>query len=144
MEVTKLEYLEKKKVKVYIDYEYHFLLYVNDINKHGIKENQILSDEIYKDIVENTVYRRAKQKALAILKYMDRSEYELRSKLKQADYTEDIIERTIDYVRSYHYIDDHRFVSNYIKSKHKNKSKKTNYNDAHTKRNFKRFNRRNL
>ncbi len=68
--------------------------------------------------------RRAKQKAMAILKYMDRSEQELRQKLKQSDYTETIIEAAIEYVKKFHYLDDERYAMNYIRFKKNTKSKR--------------------
>ncbi|WP_097015616.1 regulatory protein RecX [Anaerocolumna aminovalerica] len=124
MIVTKLEELEKTKVKVYIDGEFHFLLYRKDIKIYKLQENEQISDKVYEEIIENTVLRRAKQKAMAILKYMDRSEQELRQKLKQADYTETIIEAAIEYVKKFHYLDDERYAMNYIRFKKNTKSKR--------------------
>ncbi|MDU6264784.1 MAG: regulatory protein RecX [Anaerocolumna aminovalerica] len=124
MIVTKLEELEKAKVKVYIDGEFHFLLYRKDIKIYKLQENEQISDKVYEEIIENTVLRRAKQKAMAILKYMDRSEQELRQKLKQSDYTETIIEAAIEYVKKFHYLDDERYAMNYIRFKKNTKSKR--------------------
>jgi regulatory protein len=124
MIVTKLEGLTKGKVKVYIDGEYHFLLYLKDIRVYKLQENEPISEKVYKEIIENTVLRRAKQKAMAILKYMDRTEQELKQKLKQADYTETIIESAIDYVKMFHYLDDERYAMNYIRFKKNTKSKR--------------------
>lgn len=124
MLITKLEKIDKKRTKVYIDYEYAFLLYPSDIRKYKIEEEQEITVEIYEEILEDTIYRRAKQKALAILKFMDRSESELVAKLKMAHYTEEIVNRTIEYVRSYHYIDDERYATNYIVSRKDTKSRK--------------------
>lgn len=124
MLITKLEKIDKKRTKVYIDYEYAFLLYPSDIRKYKIEEEQEITVEIYEEILEDTIYRRAKQKALAILKFMDRSESELAAKLKMAHYTEEIVNRTIEYVRSYHYIDDERYATNYIVSRKDTKSRK--------------------
>ncbi|WP_313132167.1 regulatory protein RecX [Anaerocolumna sp.] len=124
MIVTKLEGLTKGKVKVYIDGEYHFLLYLEDIRVYKLQEDEPISEKVYTEIIENTVLRRAKQKAMAILKYMDRTEQELRQKLKQADYTETIIESAIDYVKKFHYLDDERYAMNYIRFKKNTKSKR--------------------
>lgn len=124
MIVTKLEELGKGKVKVYIDEEYHFILYQKDLRIYGIKENEIISDAVYNDIIKNTVLRRAKQKALAILKVMDRTEKELILKLKQADYTDEIISAVIEYMKSYHYIDDAKYAANYIYCKKNSKSRR--------------------
>lgn len=123
MYINKLE-TQNSKTKVYIDEEYHFTLYPQDIKLYKIEEDMELSEEEYEKIIKDTVLRRGKQKALALLKYMDRSEYELSLKLKQAGYTSILIDCIIEYVKSYHYIDDARYTSQYIKYKKESKSKK--------------------
>lgn len=122
MIITKLEGLDKGKVKVYIDWEYHFLLYNKDIKVNKLVENEIITEAVYDDILKNTVLRRGKQKAISILKFMDRSEQELKLKLKQADYTDSVISMILDYIKSYHYIDDTRYAQIYIRTKKESKS----------------------
>lgn len=129
MIITKLEEYEKGKIKVYIDEEYRFILYNKDLKCNHIEEQGSISEAVYEDIRINTVLRRAKQKAMAILKFMDRTEQELINKLKMADYTEDIISEVINYIKSYHYIDDMRYAINYIHSKKNNKSKRQIYSE---------------
>lgn len=123
MVITRLEELEKAKVKVYIDHSYAFLLYRNDIKHYQLAEGLEITSEVYDKIIEDTVYRRAKQKALAILNHMDRTEQELRTKLNETGYPEDVINRTISYVYEYGYLNDERFASYYVKSKKNFKSK---------------------
>ena len=88
-----------------------------------LKKGLDLSEETYHKIIEETVYRRAKQKALAILKFADRTQYELYIKLKDAYYTDEIIDRTIEYLKGYNYLNDVRYASNYIRSKMYQQSK---------------------
>lgn len=123
MFITRLEALEKSKIKVYIDYEYAFLLYDKDLKRYNLEEGDEISSKIYHEIVEDTVYRRAKQKALALLKYMDRTENELITKLINSHYPEDVIKRTIEYVKEYGYINDERYATNYIRMRKERKSK---------------------
>lgn len=124
MVITKLEFGEKNKVRVFIQEEFAFLLYTSDIKKYHLKENEHIEQEKYEFIIKETVFRRAKQKAIAILNRMDKTEYELRQKLHQSEYTDNIIEATIEYIKSYHYIDDRRYAENYIRYKGMKKSKK--------------------
>lgn len=123
MVITHLEELDKGKFKVYIDHEYHFCLYKKDINLYQLTEDMEMTDGIYTDIY-NMVLKRAKQKAMAILKHMDRTESELEFKLKQAGYSESIISDTMAYIKSFHYIDDSRYALNYIHFKKDTKSKR--------------------
>ena len=60
---------------------------------------------------------------------MDRTEQELILKLKQADYTDNIISDVITYIKKYHYIDDLRYAINYIRSKKDTKSKRQIYGE---------------
>lgn len=53
---------------------------------------------------------RAKKKAMSLLQHMDRTEWELRSKMEKAGFSEEAIREAIEYVRSFHYIDDERYA----------------------------------
>lgn len=67
--------------------------------------------------------RRAKLRALHLLTAMDRTEANLREKLL-ASYGEEAAEIAVEYVKSYGYLDDERFVKNYIESKSRTKSRR--------------------
>ena len=67
--------------------------------------------------------RRAKLRALHLLTAMDRTEAKLREKL-QASYCEEAVETAINYVKTYGYLDDERYVRVYIESKSRTKSRK--------------------
>ena len=71
--------------------------------------------EYFEQLSEEELYRHAANRALYILEHTDKSEADLRRKLKETGYPDDIIERAIDYVRGYHYIDDARFALNYVR-----------------------------
>lgn len=67
--------------------------------------------------------RRAKLRALHLLTAMDRTEANLREKLA-VSYCEETVETAIEYVKSFGYLDDERYVKNYIESKSRSKSRK--------------------
>ena len=67
--------------------------------------------------------RRAKLRALHLLTAMDRTEANLREKL-EASYCTEVVEVAIAYVKSYGYLNDERYVKNYIESKSRTKSRK--------------------
>lgn len=123
MVVTRLEELGQSKIKVYIDGSYAFLLYQKDIQNFELSEGCSITTEFHDKILEDTVFRRAKQKALAILKFMDRTEQELRIKLADAGYPEEVMNRTIDYVYEYGYLNDARYAASYIRARKNTKSK---------------------
>ena len=123
MIVTELKELEKSKIKVYLDEEVAFILYHSDLKSIELKVGDELSAASYEEIINQTIYPRAIQKALAILKFKDRTEQELQRKLKEADYPEEVIVRVIGYMKEYGYLNDERFTSLYVKSRKSTKSK---------------------
>lgn len=69
--------------------------------------------------MDPNVVRKAKMRALHLLEYMDRTEKGLRKKLGQT-YPPDVVDETIQYLRSYGYIDDKRYAGHYL-SLHRDK-----------------------
>lgn len=57
---------------------------------------------------------RAKKKAMSLLQHMDRTEWELRSKLEKAGFAEEPIREAVEYVKSFHYIDDKRYAFRFV------------------------------
>lgn len=123
MIVTGLEQYGKNKVKVYLEEEYYFMLYNREIYRYGLKVDKEVSDLIVKELNDHMV-KRAKQKVMALLKSMNRTEAELRAKLALSGYREAAIDEAIEYVKNYHYIDDSRYAANYVRLKKQNKSRR--------------------
>lgn len=73
---------------------------------------------------QNPNLRKAKLKALHLLERMDRTEAQLREKLLQAEFEAEIVEQAIAYVKSYGYVDDERYVRNYIEYRQEQKSRR--------------------
>ena len=65
-----------------------------------------------------------RKKAMSLLNYRDRSEWELRDRLGSAGFNEEEIEDAVEYVRSFHYIDDLRFATGFIESHRESRSMK--------------------
>lgn len=66
----------------------------------------------------------AKKKAMNLLLHNDRTERELRDRLKRAGFSEAAEEEAISYVMSFHYIDDARYARRYVEIYQNRKSKK--------------------
>lgn len=67
--------------------------------------------------------KQAKLKALSLLTDMDRTEEQLRQKLKQKSYEDDVVEQAIDYVKSFGYIDDFKYAQRFVENRKKTKSR---------------------
>ncbi len=68
------------------------------------------------------VIKEAEKKALRLLTVSDRTEFQLREKLREGDFPPEAIDAAVEYVRSYHYIDDGRYAEIFIRSKRSEKS----------------------
>lgn len=69
----------------------------------------------------------AKKKALRLLESMDRTEEQLRLKLKQKAFSDEAIDEAIEYVKSFGYINDERYAECYILGRQKTKSRREIY-----------------
>ena len=59
---------------------------------------------------KNDISIKAKKRALYLLERMDRTEHQLREKLKASEYPDEVVEEAIAYVKSFHYLDDERYA----------------------------------
>ena len=66
---------------------------------------------------KNDIRIRAKKRALHLLERMDRTEHQLREKLRELDYPEEVVEEAIEYVKSFHYLDDERYAETFTRYK---------------------------
>lgn len=55
---------------------------------------------------------------------MDRTEAQLREKLLNAEFEAEIVEQAIEYVKGFGYLDDERYVKNYIEYRRDKKSRR--------------------
>lgn len=124
MVVTNIEKDGKYKNKVFLDETYAFWLSKKELFFWKIKLGRELTMEQYQKIRKESILPKCKRKAISYLQLSDRTESELRSKLKLQLYTEDIIEQTIDYLLAYAYLDDSRVISRYIEQHKKRHSKR--------------------
>ena len=85
------------------------------------RNNTLIEEKSELEIKEEV--RRAKLRALHLLTAMDRTEANLREKL-EVSYSAETVEKAVEYVKSFGYLDDERYVKNYIESKSRSKSRK--------------------
>ena len=60
--------------------------------------------------------RTVRECALALLEFRDRTEWELRQKLKEREYSAEEIDETVLFLKEYRYLDDEAYVGRYIRS----------------------------
>jgi len=124
MIVTCLEAVTKTKYKVYLDEAFAFVLYKGELSRYGIKEEKDISEETIFIIKNEVLLKRAKLRAMHLLNNMDRTERQLRNKLLQDLYPEEIVELAMAYVASFGYIGDEGYARRFVSGRQSSKSKK--------------------
>ena len=127
MHITDIEQLPKTKYKVYVDDEALCVLAAGDLKKLQLRIGLELDAQAYGMIYEEYVTRRARMKALSLLERRDYSSQELLERLKREGFSKDVVEDAVAYVKSYHYIDDERYIENYISYRASGKSRQLVY-----------------
>jgi len=115
MEVLSLVKLTKGRAKICLAGGADFVLYKKEYESYGIEEGAELSEADYQQIMQDIIIPRCKKRALHLLEKQDRSEKNLRDKLKEGGYSEDVIDIAIDYINEYGYLDDARMAASHIR-----------------------------
>ncbi len=117
MQITAVVPLDKRRSKVFLEEEPAFVLYRGEIRRYQIEEGAELSEGQYRQILEEILVKRGRERALHLLKDRDRTEEEIRRKLQEGFYPQEVIKRTVDFLKEYHFIDDldygRRFIDAY-------------------------------
>ena len=108
MRITEIVPVTKAKYRVVTDEQLAFMLYKGELSRYRLKENGELSAETFQEIFKEILVKRAKLRAMHLLTRMDYTEAELEKKLMKGEYTPQAVKIAMDYVRSYHYLDDER------------------------------------
>jgi len=118
-EITRIEIQKKNKNRysVFLDEEFAFGIDQDVLLSHGLHKGIKLSQKQIDEIQFADRKKSAKDRALRFLSYRDRSEKELRDKLKGLDYDEMIISWVISELKRLQLIDDQNFA--YLFSKNK-------------------------
>ena len=123
MEVLSLVKLSKGRAKICLDSGADFVLYKKEYESYGIEEGANLSLNDYQQIVEDIIIPRCKKRALHLLEKQDRSEKNLREKLKEGGYSSEVIDVAIDYINEYGYLDDARMAASHVRFYQDSRSK---------------------
>ncbi|MDE7354562.1 MAG: recombination regulator RecX [Acetatifactor sp.] len=124
MVITQIIPLEhsKGKVRVSFDCADDLILYRGELRGLGLKEQMQVNNELYEKMYHEIVGKRAVKRAMHLLEKMDRTQEQLRKKLSECGYPQELVEEAIAYVKSYRYIDDERYAKTYVRLNQEKKS----------------------
>lgn len=123
MQIIYTEALNKTKTKIGFDNGVECICYRSEIRKFDLTEDTEIGEEAYQELMKDYVGKRAKKKAMDLLIRSDKTEKELRDKLKRDGFPPFIIDQTIAYLHSYHYINEDNHLETYIRYHSKGKSR---------------------
>ena len=116
--------LEKGKQKLIFEDGESMQLYRKESNAYGLQEGMGISEALYDELLYEVVGKRAKKRAMHLLERQERTEYQLREKLRQNEYPQEAIEGAIIYVKKYHYLDDMRYACTFVRCQCEKRSKR--------------------
>ena len=123
MTVTEIKEISKSKVQIMIDNEFAFVLYKGELRSYHLKEHQEIARDVYEELMRVVLPKRAKLRAMNLLKARAYTTKQLRDKLKDGGYPLQIIEEALSYVSSYGYLNDERYTEEYIEYHKETKSR---------------------
>ncbi|MCQ2497005.1 MAG: recombination regulator RecX [Lachnospiraceae bacterium] len=106
-----------KKTDILVDGSFVGALYPGEIRRLGLEDEGEITEELYHEMMQDVLLHRAKLRVMNILIRADKTEAELRKKLSENGYCNETVDKAIEYVRGFHYIDDLRTAESYIRSR---------------------------
>ncbi|WP_123054397.1 recombination regulator RecX [Clostridium sp. JN-1] len=123
--VTKIEIQKNngKRVNVYINQEFAFACSTELIYMYNIVKGKNLELENIKEIVDQDNYIKCKSLALKIIERSYKTEKQVVDKLVRKEYGNHTIDRVVDFLKKYKFLDDEKFIRTYIDEKIKSQGK---------------------
>ncbi|HEY8892833.1 MAG TPA: recombination regulator RecX [Clostridium sp.] len=117
--ITKIELQKKNKqrVNIYMDNEYAFACDVELVYIHNITKGRTMEKESLEDIVNEDNYIKGKNVALHFLERSFKSAKQVVDKLTIKEFDIRTIDRVMEFLKQYDFINDKRFVELFIKEK---------------------------
>lgn len=124
--ITKIEIGKKNKERanIYINEEYAFSISLELVYKENLKLNENVDIERLKTLAKEDNYIRCKNSAIRIVERSYKSEKEMEDKLLLKGYDERTIERTLDFLKEYNFLNDENYARSYVKDKIKVEGKR--------------------
>ena len=128
--ITKIEIQKKNKerVNLFLDGEYAFSLSIELVYKEDLNRNDEIDSEKLKVLAEREGAIRCKSSALRIIEKSYKTEKEVRDKLILKGYEDNSINKSIEFLKEYNFINDINYTKIFIREKLKSQgSQKIKY-----------------
>jgi len=105
------------RVNIFIDGEFSFSLSLDLALQHGLKKDSVIDAALLKVLLHEDGDAKATARALYFLGFRQRSENEVRQKLREKEFPDDVIERVLEKLRRNNLICDAKFAETWIENR---------------------------
>ena len=95
MYIERIEQLEKGRRRLVFETGERLVLYKGEIRSYDLSEGQDISETLYQELLFDVLGKRATKRVMHLLEKQDRTEYQLREKLRQNEYPKEAVEQAI-------------------------------------------------
>lgn len=124
MIVMEIVPVDKRRSKVILDEDFTLVLYRGEIRRFGIEEGKMLSQDTYREILNDVLFQRARERVLFLLKSSDKTEQELRRKLEAGGYPQEAVDYAIGFLKDHRFINDQNYGRRYVEYHSERKSER--------------------
>ena len=116
MKITKIEVQKKNndRVNIFIDDAFAFSCSTELVYYHSLKNGKVIELSQLQKLVDEDNYIKCKSYALKYIEKAYKTEKQIADKLIEKDYPEEVVRKTIDFLKEYKFIDDDNFLQTYI------------------------------
>lgn len=117
--ITRMEYgkRNKKRVNIYINDEFAFSCDEEIVFKYKLEKDKEIDLQYLNEVINEDNYVKAKTSALKSIEKAHKTEKDIIDKLEKAEFNNEIIERVLEFLKGYDFIDDERFCDMFINDK---------------------------
>ena len=119
--ITKIEAQKRTKdrVNIYIDEAYAFSVSAELVYREGLRKDLVINEEKLKEVVKEDNIIKCKNTALRIVERSYKTEKEIKEKLFEKGYEKDEIDKTLEFLSEYKFINDEAYTKMYVKDRAK-------------------------
>ena len=118
MIITSIEEQKKKgRYNIFLDGEYAFGLYKETIYHFGLRSKDELNDKKIEELKSYDEINFGKKVAYRFLNFKPRSEKEVRTKLKGHKLSDESIDKILDSLKEFKFVNDEQYAKMYIESR---------------------------
>ncbi len=106
-----------ERYNIYIDEEYKFSIDIDLLYELKLEENMTIDIEQLQEAIKRADTKKAFNMCIAILARASKTEYEIKKKLLEKKYSEEVINEIIHKLKQLDYINDDKYIDAWIRSK---------------------------